>query len=158
MIISRGVKWVLGIAVAIVALPMAASALCGALLLGLSKDEVARVASPDGKLEAVLVETNGGATTSFGYEVHVVQRAGKPNGSPAAFMYGAVRNESAYSANLHWEKSNLLAVEFLDAKSSEASTPSVLVGGQEILLAMRSGISDSKAPPGGMLYNLKGRK
>jgi hypothetical protein len=32
-----------------------------------SKDEVARNTSPTGKVDAVLLETNGGATTSFGY-------------------------------------------------------------------------------------------
>ena len=36
-----------------------------------SEDEVARVTSPDGRVEAVLIETNGGATTSFGYKVLV---------------------------------------------------------------------------------------
>ena len=34
-------------------------------------DEVSRVSSPDGKVDAVLVETNGGATTSFGYRVFI---------------------------------------------------------------------------------------
>jgi hypothetical protein len=34
-----------------------------------SRDEVARVISPDGRLEAILIETNGGATTAFGYEI-----------------------------------------------------------------------------------------
>jgi hypothetical protein len=51
-------------------LPIALALLAGCSLV--SRDEVARVASPDGRVEAVLIETNGGATTSFGYEVHVV--------------------------------------------------------------------------------------
>jgi hypothetical protein len=36
-----------------------------------SSYEVGRTASPNGSLEAILTETNGGATTSFGYEVSV---------------------------------------------------------------------------------------
>ncbi len=36
------------------------------LSTGQPRDEVARVASPSGKVDAVVVETNGGATTSFG--------------------------------------------------------------------------------------------
>jgi hypothetical protein len=48
-----------------------------------SRDEVARVAAPGGQVEAVLVETNGGATTSFGYEVHVVERGGSPDNEVA---------------------------------------------------------------------------
>lgn len=40
-----------------------------------SFDEVSRVTSPSGKVDAVLVERNGGATTSFSYEVFVVPKA-----------------------------------------------------------------------------------
>jgi hypothetical protein len=54
----------------------------------------ARVASPDGRVEAVLVETSGGATTSFGYEVHVVEK-GRPAGDRVAWVYGAGRNAQA---------------------------------------------------------------
>ena len=158
MAISRGVKWALGISASLVALPVALFVLFVALLPGPSEDEVARVASPDGKLEAVLVETNGGATTSFGYEVHVVERAGKPDGSPAASLYGAVRSGSAYGANLRWERSDLLAVEFLNAKSSNLEVPSVSLGGRIVSIAMRPGVADLTAPAGGMLYNLRGRK
>ena len=45
-------------------------AACGVV----SRDEVAVVASPDRPLEAVLIETNGGATTSFGYEIWVREK------------------------------------------------------------------------------------
>ncbi|HEU4924800.1 MAG TPA: hypothetical protein VFT23_17200 [Burkholderiales bacterium] len=38
-------------------------------------DEVARVPPPDKQLDAVLVESNGGATTSFWYDVYVVKGA-----------------------------------------------------------------------------------
>jgi len=158
MAVSRGAKWALGIAASLVALPFALIVLFGFLLPGPSKDEVARVASPDGKLEAVLVETNGGATTSFGYGVHVVERAGKPDDSAAAFLYGAVRSESAYGANLRWEKSDRVTVEFLNAKSSKLEVPSVSVGGRMVSIAIRPGVADPTAPAGGMLYDLQGRK
>ena len=158
MAISRGAKWALGIAASLVALPVALIVLFVAFLPGPSEDEVARVASPDGKLEAVLVETNGGATTSFGYEVHVVERARKPYATPAAFMYGAVRSENAYGANLRWEKSDLVAVEFLSAKSSKLMVPSISVGGLMVSVALRPGVADPTALAGGMLFNLQGRR
>ena len=44
-----------------------------------SFDEVARVLHPQANVDAVLVETNGGATTSFGYEVFVLSRGQNPN-------------------------------------------------------------------------------
>jgi hypothetical protein len=35
-------------------------------------EELERHTSPDGRVDAVLVRSNGGATTSFGYSVHIV--------------------------------------------------------------------------------------
>jgi hypothetical protein len=63
---------------------------------GVGRDEVARATSPDGVIDAVLVETNGGATTAFGYEVHIVPRGADPSEtSQAAFLYAATRGEGA---------------------------------------------------------------
>src|SRR3989339_512297 len=67
-----------------------------------SKDEVVRIASPNNKLDAVLVETNGGATTSYGYEIYVIKRGKKTSGKPPVYLYGTARNENAYGANLRW--------------------------------------------------------
>ena len=41
-----------------------------------SSDEVARVRSPKGLTVAVLMESNGGATVSFGYEVFLTRAGG----------------------------------------------------------------------------------
>src|SRR5262245_61369365 len=84
------------------------SSACGPL----TGDEVARVTSPDGRLDAVLFELNGGATTSFAYEVAVVEK-GRKDGDRVAWLYGAVRNDSAYGANLKWAGETELAIEFL---------------------------------------------
>src|SRR5215475_9506392 len=56
----------------------------------LSFDEVSRITSPSGKVDAVLVERNGGATTSFSYDVFVVPK-GKSvaRGSEIAYLYGS---------------------------------------------------------------------
>src|SRR5690349_14705648 len=77
----------------------------------LSRDEVERVPSPDGRVEAVLIETNGGATTSFGYEVHVVAK-GRPPSEQVAWLYRAGRNETAYGANLKWTDDHELVIEY----------------------------------------------
>lgn len=123
-----------------------------------SKDEVARVVSPDGNIDAVLFETNGGATTSFGYEVYVVAHGAQPSGSPAVSLYGAVRNHHAYGANLRWASADSVAVEFLSAKSTKIDRQAQSIGTQTIRIAVREGITDNAAPPGGMLYNLRGRQ
>src|SRR6267142_6719220 len=67
-------------------------------LMEWSFDEVARVPHPNANVDAVLVETNGGATTSFGYEVFIFPRGQKPKRSDhaVASLYGAGRNDHAY--------------------------------------------------------------
>jgi hypothetical protein len=128
-----------------------------ALLTGcglVSRDEVARVPSPDGRVEAVLMETNGGATTSFGYEVHVVEK-GRPASDQVAWLYGASRNENACGANLKWISDNELVVEYLEARDQTLGRASVSVAGRAIKVSLRSGVRDPTAPAGGMLFNLE---
>jgi hypothetical protein len=121
-----------------------------------SRDEVARISSPSGQLDAVVIETNGGATTSFGYEVHIV-----PEGTVAskatevASLYGAVRNEQAYGVNVRWRRSDLLAVEYLRAKDASLRRPRVSVNGRDVQVVLAGSIADPEAPSGGMLYNLE---
>jgi hypothetical protein len=128
------------------------------LASGSSADEVARVPSPQGEVEAVLVETNGGATTSFGYEVFVVPRGTREPSNRAAHLYGAVRNSNAYGANLRWSSPTELVIEFEQASSSKLELPLVAVSGLTVRVTLRPGVTDSSAPPGGMLFNLRGRR
>ena len=124
-----------------------------------SRDEVARVASPSGRIDAVLVETNGGATTSFGYKVLLVPTGGKfSDGVEVASLYGAARNESAYDANPEWDGAQNLVVEYFTAKSEPSPKNTANIAGEQIQISLRSGIKDPSAPAGGMLYNLEQRK
>jgi hypothetical protein len=109
-----------------------------------SRDEVARVGSPDGRVDAVLVETNGGATTAFGYEIHIVER-GKSYGEAAATLHGAVRNENAYGANLRWLTDSDLLVEYQRAHAQVIEKTSVRVAGRDIRIVLRPGVLDSNA-------------
>jgi hypothetical protein len=123
-----------------------------------SNDEVARIISPSGNVEAVLFETNAGATTSFGYEVFVVERGTKPSGSPAVSLYGAVRNPHAYGVNVKWLSPSSLAIEYLSAKSVTVNMQTQSIGMQTIEFALRDGVTDNAAPSGGMVHNLRGRQ
>jgi hypothetical protein len=125
-----------------------------------SFDEVARAPHPNANVDAVLVETNGGATTSFGYEVFILPRGAKPNrgAPPDASLYGAVRSERAYGVNLRWQADDTLAIEYLEARHASISNNTVTVNGRSIQLALKSGVDDPTAPGGGMLYNLRGRR
>lgn len=156
---TRVLKWVLG-AVTVVGLLVAVGIflLMRALAGDVSEDEVTRVSSPDGRLEAVLVERNGGATTSFAYEVHVIPAGGSVGEREAVFLYGAIRNPSAYGANLRWLSLDHLRVEYLEAKIGELKHPKMTADNRTVTVSLAPGVLDASAPPGGMLYNLRGRR
>jgi hypothetical protein len=121
-------------------------------------DIVANVKSPDGKVEAILGEINGGATTSFGYEISL--RGVSPGQDPVrvARLYDAVRNESAYGVNLVWRNSQTLEVQYWKAENAETEHASISVGGQSITVRLKAGVLDKSAPAGGMDYNLHREK
>lgn len=115
-----------------------------------SEDEVARVTSPDGRLDAVVVEINGGATTSFAYAVYVTEKAARFGGEPIAFLYDATRSERAYGVNLKWRGAKKLVVEYL-------RTGRFRVEKGPIEVVLKGGVTDPSAPGGGMFYNLRGK-
>lgn len=124
-----------------------------------SRDEVSRVVSPSGRIDAVLVEINGGATTSFGYNVFLVTAGGKfSDGIEVASLYGATRNDSAYGANLKWDGAQKLVVEYFRAKDEPSFKNTANIAGEQFQVSLRSGVKDPNAPAGGMLYNLEQRK
>ena len=123
-----------------------------------SQDEVARIPSPTNRIDAVLIETNGGATTSFGYRVFLT----KPGwhwrtGTEVASLYGAARSEQAYGVNLKWRSPHELAVEYLRAYQERLVQAQATVAAEVVHTTLVAGHSDPTAPPGGMLYNLQGR-
>ncbi len=125
-----------------------------------SWDEVARAPAPSNAIDAVLIETNGGATTSFGYIVYVVPRGQPPDvraTQPVARFYGAWRSDSAYGVSLTWQDSTHLSLDYLEARDAELQDSLVTVAGRVIRVSLRAGISDSTAPSGGMLWNKQGR-
>jgi hypothetical protein len=120
-----------------------------------SRDVVARAPSPDGKIVARLFEINGGATTSFGYVVHV-SRAWPRWDHEVASVYGALRSECASGLNMRWRDGNTLVLEFLEAKDVTFDG-SVQVAGRTVNVIPKAQVNDPKAPCGGMLYNQEGR-
>ena len=121
-----------------------------------SRDEVSRTTSPDDRVDALLFETNCGAPCSFGYEVRLVAKGGH-DGEEVAYLDGATRNAQAWGVNLKWLAADRLSVEYLRAENERLLKQTVGVGGRDIQIFLRSGVSDPLAPAGGMLYNLNGR-
>ena len=130
---------------------------CGTTLSGcgpsISRERVSQVPSPDGGMVATLFETNGGATTSFGYEVELSPKEGSP-GTLVAKLYGATRNEEAYGVNLKWASDSDLAIECLKLKGTPEVHDPVRLNGRTIQVNLRTGIEDQSAPSGGMSLNL----
>lgn len=121
--------------------------------------EVTRVSSPSGRIDAVLVERNGGATTSFGYGLYVVPqgKAVSPKDVCNASFYGAVRSASAYGVDVRWEGDQGLICQYLEAKSVDLATQVVALAGANVVITLRSNVSNGAAPAGGMLFNLRQR-
>jgi hypothetical protein len=121
-----------------------------------SFDEVTRVPHPTSALDAVVVETNGGATTSFGYEIFVVVRGGHPDPTQSLVsLYDTSRSRCAYGVNVRWEGESNLVVEYLDSKSMAIRHTSWSLQGLGGAVSVQPGSNDPTAPCGGMLYNLE---
>jgi hypothetical protein len=118
-------------------------------------DEVASVTSPDGTTRAILFETNGGATTAFGYEIKLRRaRAGTDDTVAAGELYGATRSDCSWGVNLRWSSPTELVVEFMEADQTKLPAQ-VQIGNKSVVVTQRSGVSDEAAPCGGMLANLR---
>lgn len=120
-----------------------------------SHEEVARVPAPGGQVHAVLVEVNGGATTDFAYSVRVEAMGGLGFEQEVAWLYAAHRSDCAYGVNLRWAAPDRLLIEYSNAE--RVRTIPAEVAGRGIKVELRPGITDARAPCGGMEYNLRGR-
>ena len=122
-----------------------------------SQDEVARIVSPSGDTEAVVVETNGGATTAFGHNVYVVARGRSTLwGAKVAQFYEASRSKRAAGVNPRWVTPDLLRIEYLDANRDELLPGQPFtVGGRSVRVTLARGVNDPVACAGGMLYALQ---
>lgn len=89
--------------------------------------EVARVPSPDGVLDAVLVESNGGATVSILHLVHVVESGNEPREESAASLYRTDRR-----IDLRWHDTGHLIVTHRAADIVRLDAPAVEVAGRSV--------------------------
>ena len=120
---------------------------------GISRVEVARVAAPDGKADAVVVEVNAGATAAFVYDVFVLPQGATPAGEAAVSLHGATRNAQAYGVNLHWQDATHLDIAYLQAKQVLRASETVPVAGKAVQITLTAGVNDPDAPAGGMEYS-----
>jgi hypothetical protein len=113
--------------------------------------EAARIASEDGALDAVVLESDAGATTGYAYSVCVVPR-GKPCSDPAivARFDEAARSVSSWGVDPVWTSPRHLEVRYLRAKVAELTHASQS-SGSAISVTLKGGIDNPKSPRGSMV-------
>lgn len=117
-------------------------------------DEVVRATSPDRGVDAVVLESSGGATTSFGYDVCLAPHGEKCCATDVAVsVYGAIRNDQAYGVNVQWADSQRLIVAYMRAERVAMKRSSAVFGNMAVAVDLKPGVVDSTAPAGAMQYN-----
>ena len=135
-----------------------------ALLIGVglmsgctSRDQVARITSPDGQVDAVVFESDCGAICDVVDEVWVVPR-GRRHGDKVAWFDDAVRSERAWGVNVKWDSAHHLVIEYLSAGQAKLLMQKTVIAGQDVQISMRSGTSEPLVPVGEMVNNLSRQK
>lgn len=119
---------------------------------GAVRTEVLRVPSPDGALDAVVVQTDAGATTDFGYLLTLPRRGCPPDATPVLRVVGATRNAAAAGVMVRWTGPRAVTIDYLDARFADPSAVrrQVPTAGGVVDVAVSPGRGDASAPPGGM--------
>ncbi len=71
--------------------------------------EILRLNSPDGKLDAVYIQSGAGAMASGNYLVYIVPKGHRPNKKECAVFLG----KNTYDLDLSWEDDRKLLVKFI---------------------------------------------
>ena len=80
--------------------------------------EILRVSNNKANLDAIVVETNGGATTSFGYYVYIVRKGQKISEDLIVASFdSALKDSNSSGLNLDWVGQNKLEISYFRAKS-----------------------------------------
>jgi hypothetical protein len=87
---------------------------CNFPLFETSRKEYYRVKSPDGEVSAVLMESNGGATTSFGYDLFIIPKdVAKVELSPE---YSKFRADRTRDLKITWIENKILQIDCKSAR------------------------------------------
>ncbi|QOX77906.1 hypothetical protein FY034_02760 [Trichlorobacter lovleyi] len=76
-----------------------------------SREELKRTTSPDSIVDAVLVQVNGGATTSFIYELYVVKKGANITEGSAL-----LRADHVDGLLISWRQPKLLDIKYAEAR------------------------------------------
>ena len=113
--------------------------------------EILRTASPNGNTIAILYETNGGATTSFGYRIYLASDDIDSSPVEVASIYGAIRNNrGAYGIVPRWVSEDELHIEYYSSLRDTIVPEVRRKSGKPIQIFTKLNINDLSVPPGNM--------
>lgn len=79
--------------------------------ISVSREEIVRVTSPDSVVDAVLVRTDGGATTSFGFHLYIVPVGGEPQVGHELFTA-----DHMVGQKIEWKRPKSLEIQYEEAR------------------------------------------
>ncbi len=114
--------------------------------------EVVRAPSPDGAVDAVVVQSSAGSGSPFGYTLGLAAPGCAVSGEPALRVVGATRSASAAGVAVTWVAPRTVRVSWLDARFRDPDVDSLVVPttGGPVTVVSSGGVGDAAAPPGGM--------
>ena len=112
-----------------------------------SEIETHRHVSPDRKLDAVVIEANGGAFASVTQRLYVVRRGVQPSGKAFVIFEDAViknsdTNSTKYDVIVKWKSPSELLVQYSDAKHVGIGHSLIEVGNKKINIELDTGKQD----------------
>ncbi len=123
--------------------------LFGSLVRSCSPDswEVARVASPEGDVDAVAFEQSGGATVALpDYVVLQARDSVWPGGYVVASISGPAGGHHPCGVSLRWRTKDSLVIEYERADWVKLEIPSVEIGGHKISVSLQAGVTTPWEP------------
>jgi hypothetical protein len=129
------------------------------VLTGCSRNnEVLRITSPSGKIDAVVYESesNLAFVECCNYEVHLVEHKSiSSNDILAVTLKGAMRNTISHGVNVRWQDDNKLVLEYSHAKSVNQHDKFISIANNTIEVTLKDDIVDTLARSGTMLFDIK---
>lgn len=109
----------------------------GILICGCSShNEVQRLTSPDGKVDAIVIESDCGPVCDVVDDVELAPK-GSHSGERVAWFDSAVRNENAWGVDLKWPDADSLSIEYLRADKAELLKENVDISGEVVSVSLR---------------------
>jgi hypothetical protein len=116
--------------------------------------EVARVASPEGDVVAVVFEQSGGATVALPLYVELQSRDRVlPGGDLVVTIFGPTRRNHPCGVSPRWKTKDCLVIDYESADWAKLDKSSIEVAGHKISVSLQSGVTTPSEPGACRRYN-----